>query len=156
MPPWRASDDSRGRRDDTGAAALEFIVAGLVLLVPLVYLVLALGEIQQQALGVASGARHIARAVADAPDAQAADARAEAVLQATAAEYGLDAGELSVVLSCRPAAGACPRAGATVIVTLATRVALPLVPPAFGLDRVASVPIEASAAQRVSRFWGAS
>ena len=40
------------------------------------------------------------------------------------------------------------------MITVRTRVTLPLVPPVLGLDRLASIPIEASAAQKVSRFWG--
>ncbi len=37
---------------DEGSAALEFIVAGLVLLAPVVYLVVALGQVQGQSLGL--------------------------------------------------------------------------------------------------------
>ncbi|WP_302848253.1 hypothetical protein [Microbacterium sp. cf046] len=37
--------------------------------------------------------------------------------------------------------------------TVQTRVALPLVPPVLGLERVASIPVEASAVQKISRFW---
>ena len=37
---------------ERGSAALEFIVVGLLLLVPLVYLIAAIGMIQQQSLGV--------------------------------------------------------------------------------------------------------
>ena len=51
------------RSDDDGSAALEFILVGLVLLVPIVYLVIALGAIQGQALGVETGARQLARAI---------------------------------------------------------------------------------------------
>ena len=47
---------------DEGSAALEFILVGLVLLVPLVYLIVALGSIQGQSLGVETGARQLARA----------------------------------------------------------------------------------------------
>jgi hypothetical protein len=57
-------------------------------------------------------------------------------------------------MECIPAGSSCPQAGATVVVTVRTRVALPLVPPVLGLDRLASIPIEASSAQKVSRFWG--
>jgi len=39
-------------------------------------------------------------------------------------------------------------------VTIAGRVSLPLVPPVLGLDRIASIPIEATAVQKVSRTWG--
>jgi Flp pilus assembly protein TadG len=139
--------------DDGGSAALEFIFAGLILLVPVVYLVVALGQIQGQSLGVESGARHIARAVATATDAVDADVRAKAVLDTVARQYGLEPDRIEIDVTCAGAASACPSAGATVIVTVRTSVSLPLVPPVLGLDRVASVPVEGSAAQKVSRFW---
>lgn len=140
--------------DDVGSAALEFIAVGLLLLVPLVYLVIALGAVQEQSLGVETGARHIARVVATAPDSGAAAARADAVLRAVVEEYGLDRSRVGVSLTCRPVAAECPSAGSTVVVEVRTRVALPLVPPILGLDRIVSVPVEASAVQKVSRFRG--
>lgn len=139
--------------DDAGSAALEFIFVGLILLVPIVYLIVALGMIQGQSLGAESGARHIARAVATAGGADAADARASAILATVVSEYGLDPERVDVEVTCRDAADSCPAAGATVAVTLRTEVSLPLVPPVLGLDRLARIPIEASAAQKVSRFW---
>lgn len=143
-------DDAR----DRGSAALEFILVGLLLLVPLVYLVVSLGLIQGQSLGAEAGARHVARAVATATDASSAGHRADAVLAAVVEEYGIDEAAVEVSLACLPAGASCPEPGATLVVTVATRVALPLVPPVLGLDRIASVPIEATAAQKVSRFWG--
>ena len=139
---------------ERGSAALEFILVGLLMLVPLVYLVGALGLVQGQALGAEAGARHIARAVATATDDGDAARRAGPVLDSIAREYGLDPDALELSLACRPAGATCPRAGATLVVTLRTRIALPLVPPVLGLDRLASIPVEASAAQKVSRFWG--
>jgi hypothetical protein len=139
---------------ERGSAALEFILVGLLLLVPLVYLVGALGLVQSQSLGAEAGARHVARSVATATDRADASRRADLVLTAIATEYGLDPAALDVAFDCRPAGGECPRAGATLVVTLRTRVALPLVPAVLGLDRLASIPVEASAAQKVSRFWG--
>lgn len=146
----------RSRRwgDEAGTAPIEFIFAGLVLLVPLVYLVVALGQIQEQSLGAESGARHIARAVATAPDAETAGTRADDVAAAIADEYGIDPDRLRVRLVCHPS-GDCPRAGATLVVTVSTRVALPLTPPVLGLDRWASVPVSATSAAKVSRLWGA-
>lgn len=140
--------------DETGTAPLEFILGGLLLLVPLVYLVVSLGLIQEQSLGVESGARHIARAVATAPDADAARQRAEAVAHAIADEYGVAPDELTVEMTCRPA-GDCPRPGATLVVTVATRVSLPLAPPVLDIDRLASVPVSATSAAKVSRLWSA-
>ncbi|MBN9181503.1 MAG: TadE family protein [Microbacterium sp.] len=150
MRRWRLWTD-----DDAGSAALEFILMGLVLLVPVVYLVVTLGLIQGQTMGVEAGARHIARAVSLAPDIETARARADEVLRDVVDEYGLDAKEVEVAFRCRPAGVACPSAGATLVVTVRTRVGLPLVPPVLGLDRLARVDVAASAAQRISRYWGA-
>ncbi|WOQ68583.1 TadE family protein [Microbacterium limosum] len=147
----KASTDS----SDAGSAPLEFIAVGLLLLVPLVYLVLAAATLQAHALGAESAARHVARAIAQADGIRSADARAGAVLATTAREYGMDASAVVLSISCEPAAP-CPAAGATVRVDVRTRVALPLVPPVFGLERIVSLPVEATAMQKVSRFWGAS
>jgi Flp pilus assembly protein TadG len=148
-------DEAPGDDDpERGSAALEFILLGLVLLVPLVYVVVALGMVQGQALGAEAGARHIARAVSTATNADDARGRADLVLESVADEYGMDAASVDLSLTCLPAGSSCPEPGATLIVTLATRVALPLVPPVLGLDRLASIPIEATSAQKVSRFWG--
>ncbi|WP_348639572.1 TadE family protein [Microbacterium aurantiacum] len=141
-------------RNDDGSAALEFITVGVILLVPLVYLVLALGVIQEQTLGAEAAARHTARVISQAPDAETAAARSDAVLAGVIDEYGLDADAVQVSISCTPARAACPSAGATMIVTVRTSASLPLVPPLFGLDRMATVPLEASAVQKVSRLWG--
>jgi hypothetical protein len=140
--------------DDAGSASLEFIVGGVLLLVPIMYLMLALGTIQGQSLGVESAARHAARAISTATDAADAANRAELVLASVAAEYGIDPGQLDVGWDCTDSAGECPAAGATLVVTVQTRVALPLMPSLFGLDDIAAVPVEASAVQKVSRFWG--
>lgn len=157
MRPPKPSSDFGGalRRDERGSAPLEFIVVGLLLLVPLVYLIVSLGVIQSHALGVESGARHLARAIAMAPDAASADARAAAILRTTADEYGMDAAGIDVDVTCVPLGGACPRAGATMVVSVAARAALPLIPPVLGLDNIASVPVSANAVHKVSRFWGA-
>jgi Flp pilus assembly protein TadG len=138
--------------DEAGSAALEFIFGGLILLVPIVYLVVALGMIQHQTLGAEAGARHIARAIAASDGASDAQARSDAILATVVEEYGIDRESVEISVRCA-GSSACPAAGATVVVTLATRVALPLVPPVFSLERVSSIPVEASAAQRVSRFW---
>jgi Flp pilus assembly protein TadG len=143
--------DADGER---GSAALEFIVVGLLMLAPLVYLVVTLGLIQQQSLGAEAGARHVARAISTAVDAADARDRADRVLAAVIEEYGL--GSVDLQIECAPAGVACPAAGATLVVTIRTQVALPLVPPVLGLDHIASVPVEASAAHKVSRFWGTS
>lgn len=139
---------------ERGSAALEFILVGLLLLVPLVYLIVSLGLVQGQALGAEAGARHIARTISTASSPEEARIRADRVLQAVTDEYGMEAASVDLSFACTPQGAECPEAGATLVVTLRTQVALPLVPPVLGLDRFASIPVEASAAQKVSRFWG--
>ena len=139
---------------ERGSAALEFILVGLLLLVPVVYLIVSLGMIQGQSLGAEAAARHIARAVSTSSDAGEANDRARAVLDAVVAEYGLDRSAIDLAIACRPASTPCPEAGATMVVTVRTAVTLPLVPPVLGLDQLARIPIEASSAQKVSRLWG--
>jgi Flp pilus assembly protein TadG len=153
MLPWSPSTGETDDDGERGSAALEFILVGTVLLVPLVYLIIALGMIQGQSLGAEAGARHIARALSTAPDADAAARSADLILSSVVDEYGLDGEQVDVSMACRPAGDACPEAGATLVVTVRTRIALPLVPPVLGLDRLAAIPIEASAVQKVSRFW---
>lgn len=138
--------------DEDGSAAIEFVFVGLILLVPIVYLVIALAAVQSQTLGVEAAARHTARAISLATDEREAAERSDAVLSSVVTQYGMDPNAVDVVLACSDA-GVCPRAGATVSVTVRARVPLPFVPPVFGLDRVAAVPVEATSAQRVSRFW---
>lgn len=145
---------SRWGMDDEGSAALEFIAVGVILLVPLVYLIVALGVLQQQTLGVEAAARHTARVIALAPDAETAAARSEQVLAGVVDEYGIDAGAVEVGVTCVPAGAECPAAGAMLTVTVATRVSLPLMPALFGLDRSTAIPVEASAIQKISRLWG--
>lgn len=145
---------SRWGRNDDGSAALEFITVGVIFLVPLVYLVITLGAIQEHLLGAEAAARHTARIIGQSDDAATAAANSDALLANVIVEYGMDASRVDVSVSCRPAGIDCPSAGATVIVTVRTAVSLPLVPPIFGLDAAASIPLHAEAAQKVSRLWG--
>ncbi|MCI1019371.1 TadE family protein [Microbacterium sp. C5A9] len=140
--------------DDEGSAALEFIAVGVILLVPLVYLIIVLGSIQEQTLGVEAAARHTARVVALAPDAETAAARSDRVLASVVEEYGIDEGTLEVSMECPREGGECPRAGSTIVLTITARVSLPLVPAVFGLQDATSITVQGSAVQKVSRTWG--
>ncbi|TQJ31817.1 TadE family protein [Microbacterium sp. SLBN-146] len=155
-PLSRSAEVSAATADDPerGSAALEFILVGLVLLVPLVYLVVALGIIQEQSLGAVAAARHVARAISTAPGSEQASERARRVVAAVAEEYEMDAGAVDLSVTCTPREDPCPQAGSTVVVTVRSSITLPLVPAVLGLDRIATVPIEATGVQKVSRLWG--
>lgn len=151
MPRSKRWSEGRVTREQ-GSASLEFLTAGLILLVPLVYLVVALSAIQSGALAVEGAARQAARVFVHAPDADEAAARATRAIQFGLGDYGLDAADASVRVDCEAAAECLTRRSA-VTVTVTILVALPLVPDVLSLRDVTSVPVEASATQTVSRFW---
>ena len=80
--------------------------------------------------------------------------RGEHVLASVSDQYGMDADSLDVSITCTPAVIDCPSAGAIVTVSVSTRVSLPLIPAIFGLNDAASISVEGSSVQKVSRLWG--
>ncbi|WP_040165638.1 TadE/TadG family type IV pilus assembly protein [Microbacterium gorillae] len=129
---------------EAGSASLEFLLVGVLLLVPLVYLVITLAQVQQQTLGVESAARNVARVIAGG----AADGSAEAIVAGAVEEYGMDRDALEVSVTCAPA-GACPRAGAIVTVRITTIVPIPLLP-----NLGSGITVGAVGTERVSSWLG--
>lgn len=137
---------------DDGTASLEFVSVGVMLLVPLVYLVLAMANVQGGALAAEAAARQAARVYAQAPSVSEATARADAAVRFALADYGLDVTTASVSIHCSPRPDACLSRSGIVTVDVVVRVPLPLVPDTLNLSRGASVPMAATASQQVSRF----
>ena len=133
-------------RDDAGTALVELVWLGITLLVPMVWIVLSVFEVQRGAFGATSAARSAARAfaLADSDAAGEADARA-AIRQAFDDQGGADR-DFRFDISCgRPD---CHTAGEVITVRVWTRVDLPLLPgilggdaPAVALDATHTVPI---------------
>ena len=139
---------------DDGTAALEFVTAGLILLVPLIYLILAAATVQGGALAVEGAARQAARVFVQAPTPHEAAARAARAIDFGLADYGIAPEMASVTVSCSgTSTGSCPARGAIVTVTVRLQVPLPLVPDVLDPSTAASVPVQATARQQVSRFW---
>lgn len=144
-----------GLSDESGSASLEFLTVGVLLLVPLVYLVLALGQIQHAVLGVEGAARHAARVIAQADEHDSGLAAAERAVRVASADAGLDADAVSVSVICTPDPNACGTPRGTVTVQVSATVPLPLSPPVLELDAGLGVPVAAQAMQPVSAFGGA-
>ena len=147
-----------GRRvtDDTGTASLEFITAGLILLLPLVYLILTMSSVQAAALATEGAARQAARVFVRADTETEGRRAAEHAVRVGLADYGIDPGATEVGLVCSPDPDACLTRQGTVTVTVRVAVSLPLVPQALDVGVPGTVPIEGVAAQTVSRFWSGS
>jgi hypothetical protein len=158
-PRVRHHDSPRARLRDSaqtalrverGSASLEFLTVGLILLVPLVYLVLAVSAVQAGSFAVEGAARQAARVAVLQRDAGAVDGAVTRAVAIALADYGLDPAAADVAVSC--AERGCLEPGVRVSVTVRTEIALPFAPAVLELDRIASVPVEASATQTVSRL----
>lgn len=121
-------------RDEGGTALVEAVWLVLLLLVPLVYLMLAVFDVQRASYGVSGAARAAARAYSLAPDEGSAPARARAAAAVALRDQDIDPGEVDLRVSCSPTPENCLAAGSSIRVELSHRVRLPLAPSALGGD----------------------
>lgn len=136
------------RRDERGSALVELTWLGLLLLVPMLWIVLSVFEVQRGAFGVSSAARSAGRAFALAPSDAAGQARAEAVVRRALADQGLSGAPFTLTVTCAPFPADCHRGTSVITVRVATRVEIPMLPdalgggaPSFALDATHTVPI---------------
>jgi len=141
---------SRSCTDERGSAALEFLSLGVLLLVPLVYLVVAVSAIQGAQLASQGAARQAARVYAQAPDTAAGRRRAAVAVRFALADFGIADSAAEVRVTCRPRPRDCLHTGGVIEVGVTTDATLPLIP-AFGEHR-ATVAVHAVSVQPVSRF----
>jgi hypothetical protein len=137
---------------DAGSAAVEVLVLGVLLLVPLVYLVLTVSALQGAAFAAEGAARQAARSIALA--ASDADGRraADAAVRVALADWRIAPGATAVDVACAPDPGDCLTPRGTVRVRVRVAAALPLLPPAVVADAPGSVAVDGTAVQRVSMF----
>jgi hypothetical protein len=139
---------------DDGSASIEFITVGILMLVPTVYLVLALSSIQSASFAVEGAARQASRVFVQAETVAQAQAAASRAIAVTLADYGLDAADARVVITCRPNPADCLTRRGFVTVTITTVAPLPLFPAVLEIDIPPGVPIDSVATEQVSRFAG--
>ena len=138
---------------EDGSASIEFVVAGLLMLVPLVYLVLALSAVQAAAFATEGSARQAARAYVRSETPADAGVAVDRAVRIGLADYGLDASSAEVVVACSPEPARCLTRRGTVAVTVRVSVPLPLLPAAVQASTPLAVPVEGRAVQAVARFW---
>jgi hypothetical protein len=117
-----------GATADRGSAAVEFIAIGVLLMVPLVYLVVAMGRIQAASFAADSSAREAARAFVTTADEVEGRRRAVAAVRLGLLDQGFtDPQEADLVLECETPT-ACLTPGDRIRVRVEVRVVLPGVP----------------------------
>ncbi|GAC1323990.1 MAG: hypothetical protein NVSMB13_04690 [Mycobacteriales bacterium] len=102
-----ASPDIPG---DDGNAIIEFLAVALVLLLPLIYLVLAVFEVERNVFAVKQAAREAGRAIATAGDLDTGLARAQYAADLALTDQALPAGGERVAYA--PVGVSCAAAGA--------------------------------------------
>jgi len=135
-------------KGERGSALVELTWLGILLLVPMLWIVIGVFQVQQGAFGVSSAARAAGRAYALAPNDALGRARAEQAAREALADQGLRGALLTLTVSCTPYPHNCHQGTSVVTVRVATRVDLPLLPavlggqaPTFALDASHTVPI---------------
>ncbi|WP_374946305.1 hypothetical protein [Agreia sp.] len=137
---------------DDGSASLEFITAGVLLLVPLVYLITALSVLQGAAFAAEGAARQAARVFVQSDTTEQAAAAAQQAVAIAFSDFGITDGVAPVEYSCEPVPDACLTRAGHVTVTVRVSVPLPLMPAFLGREGSGGIPFVATATQAVSRF----
>lgn len=141
----RPGHDARQR----GSAVVEFTFLGLLLMVPVVYFIITVGQIQGGSFAVVGAADQAAKVFVAQPDEASGRAAAEQAAVLALADYGHSVESARVEVSCDR--GDCMAAGSAVTVTVHLSVPLPFVPfsEAFRLN---ASQLHATATQIVGRF----
>jgi hypothetical protein len=148
---WRR----RGAAADDGSALVELTWLGLLLLIPLVYVVITLVTVQRSAYGATEAARVAGRAFILAPDVGAAQQRAFEAARLAMADQGVTLEPDDLAIDCSPTPDSCLQPGSAVRVEIRLHVMLPLMPSVMGRSS-ATVLVDASHAEPYGTFREAS
>ena len=146
LRPWRTRARPSG---DVGNALLEFTYLAVLLMVPLVYVLLTVFQVQRAAFGVTEAARQAGRAYATAEDPGSGRARAEAAARLAMRDQGLTCGRCLSSLE-----GSLVPDG-QVVTTVEFFVRLPGLGAALG-DGRGGIRVDATHVEQVDRFRTAS
>ena len=136
------------RRDDTGSALVELTWLAIILLVPLIWIVISVFQVQQGAFATSAAARPAGRAYALAPDDATGEARARAAVEQVMADQGAEGQRAQVRISCSAPGDSCHVGTSVITVRVDSGVDLPFFPSilgrgaaSFSLDASHTVPI---------------
>lgn len=140
--------------DQHGSASLEFITVGMIMLIPLVYLVLTMASIQAGALAAEGAARQAARVYVTAKSSDQAEAAAVRAVEFALDNHNVEASAAEISISCVPEPENCLARQSYVTVRIAILVSFPFAPPVLSGAFPLQVPLDAAATQQVSQFAG--
>ena len=122
---------SRPSSDERGSALIEVTWLAILLLVPLVYLLISVFDVQRGAFGVSAASRAAGRAYALADTDAEGRSQARSAARVALADQGFEGG-FDLDITCTPLPRSCLSPGSVITVVVRTRVDLPLAPAALG------------------------
>jgi Flp pilus assembly protein TadG len=137
-------------RPDRGSAIVEFCFLALLLMVPLVYVVLAVFRVQAEAYGITAAAREAGRAFVTTDESVLAMDRARVAASVAAADHGVELPPDALTISC--SAQPCLTAGGRVYIAIDASVPLPFLPPVLGDRAAASIAVRARHTEVVDTY----
>ena len=135
-----------GHGGETGSAVVEFVFLGTLLLVPMIYFVIAVSQVQAASFAVVNAADQAAKVYAGSEEATAGGQAAHQAALFAAGDFGIGPDQLDLNISCGN--GACLEAGSSVTAEVSISVPLPLLS-GTGLSMAT---VNSSATQIVERF----
>lgn len=136
-------------QDEAGSAVVEFTFLGTLLLIPVVYLVLAVGSLQGGSFASVGAADQAAKVFATAESVEQGHQRAAHAAMLAVTDQGFAPSDFTMDIACTD--GACLEPGSMVTVRVSIDVPMPLIPTMPGLDLTAAT-VDASATEIVERF----
>lgn len=137
-----------GHTGDDGNALVEFVYLAVVLMIPLVYVLISVFQVQRAAFGTTEAARQAGRAYARADSVAQAQSRGQAAASLALKDQGIDSGA-ATHFTC---VGRCLAPGSSVKVTVTYFVKLPVLGHLFGDRRRGAIRVQATHTEHVDRF----
>jgi len=138
----------RRAHDEQGSALVELSWLGILLVLPVLWIVMSVFQVQRGAFGITAAARAAARAYALAADDTSGLDRARTAARIALDDQGVHGVTPDVRVTCTPYPSDCHQGTSVITVSVHSRVALPMMPsalggnrPSFALDATQTVPI---------------
>jgi hypothetical protein len=142
----RLKDCLQGEEPERGSAVVEFVFLGTLLLVPVVYFVIAVSQVQAASFAVVNAADQAAKVYAGSDEAAAAGQAAQQAAVLAAEDFGFGPERMNIRISCGN--GGCLEAGSWVTTEVEISIPLPLLD-GTGLTMAT---VNSSATQIVERY----
>ncbi|MDO5671638.1 MAG: hypothetical protein Q4G30_02100 [Actinomycetaceae bacterium] len=126
---------------EQGEVTVEFLVVTLLVLIPLIYLVLTISELQRAGFALEAGAREASRILTAKPDAKGYELAFSSAALALE-DQGIDVPPELMSVTCLKAP--CPGPSGEAEIHLKTQVTLPLLPDFLAQHLPVSIPVEAT------------